>query len=66
MGFSWWLLVDVVVGLLGGGWVFFLGVVVGFFGVVAGYFLSVLWLLLVVGFGVGYCDYGGGCWPVLW
>ena len=24
MGFSWWLLVDVMVGLLGGGWVFFL------------------------------------------
>ena len=46
MGFSWWLLVDVVVGLLGGGWVFFLGVMVGFFGVVAGFFLSVLWLLM--------------------
>ena len=24
MGFSWWLLANVVVGLLGGGWVFFL------------------------------------------
>ena len=24
MGFSWWLLSSVVVGLLGGGWVFFL------------------------------------------
>ena len=25
MGFSWWLLASVVVGLLGGGWVFLIG-----------------------------------------
>ena len=29
-------------------------------------FEKLLWLLLVVGFCGGYCDYGGGCWPVLW
>ena len=30
------------------------------------FFEKLLWLLLVVGFGGGYCDYGGGCWLVLW
>ena len=31
MGFSWWLLAGVVVGLLGGGWVFFPWCCGGFF-----------------------------------
>ena len=53
MGFSWWLLADVVVGLLGGGWVFFLGAVAryvwccgGFCGAVAG-FLVPWWVFFI-------------------
>ena len=50
MGFSWWLLAGVVVGLLGGGlgffslvsWLRLFGVVVGFFGAMARFFLSML------------------------
>ena len=62
MGFSWWLLawVSLVVVGIGFSWWFLSGCFFFFF------FEKLLWLLLVVGFGVGYCDYGGGCWPVLW
>ena len=47
MGFSWWLLAGVVVGLLGGGWVFFWWVVHGWLMVVRGFACS-RWVCLVV------------------
>ena len=51
-------------------WVSLVVVGIGFsWWFLSGYFFffeKLLWLLLVVGFGGGYCDYGGGCWLVLW
>ena len=71
MGFSWWLLAGVVVGLLGGGWVFFWWVVHGWLMVVRGFAWLFMgswvysWLMVVPGVVVGLLGWCYSWWVFL-